>query len=132
MPSPANVSPAKKIISLKGLISFLQKKMQQNQTLPSFTVCPQEQVTFHPAKPKLSITILPSISIPPILPKPRAVHENQPIATETYSEPSNPEPPYPGTPNSEPQNPEPPNPEPVGEDFKNESVNQFKVVFYKK
>ena len=124
--------------------------MHQNQVLPSLTVCPQEQVTFQPAKSKLSIFILPSISIPPILPKPRAVHENQPIATETEtnSEPSNPEPSYSGPSysgplNSEPQNPEPPNPEPVGEDdilskedfykimedFKNESANQFKLAF---
>ena len=119
--------------------------MHRNQVLPSLTVYPQEQVTFQPAKPKGSITILPSISIPPILPKQRAVHENQPIGTETQtnSEPSNPEPSYLGPPNSEPQNPEPPNPEPVGEDdilskedfykimedFKNESVNQFKLAF---
>ena len=40
--------------------------MTQSKVVPSLTVCLQEQVSYQPTKPRISITILPSISFPPL------------------------------------------------------------------
>jgi hypothetical protein len=66
----ANISPAKKIRSLKRLLVFRHKKMTQAQTKPLLAICPQQIVSVIPSKPRLSISTLPSIDIPPSPPRP--------------------------------------------------------------
>ena len=59
-----NISPAKKLRSLRRLIAFRRNKTNQSITLPSLQICAQENVSFLPTKPKLGLSILASTSTP--------------------------------------------------------------------
>ena len=67
-----NRSPAKKMRSLKRLISFLCRKMSQPRLPSHLSICPQMQLSFLPGDPKknLSISQVNTISILPECPTP--------------------------------------------------------------
>ena len=59
-----NISPAKKLRSLRRLITFRRNKTIQSKTFPSLQICVQENSSFLPTKPKLGLSILASTSTP--------------------------------------------------------------------
>ena len=51
-----NISPAKKLRSIKRLLSFQFNKMKHSKLSQSLSICHQEGSSFPPARPSLSIT----------------------------------------------------------------------------
>ena len=62
-----NTSPAKKLRSIKRLLTFLQKKSRDSHALKkSLSVSSQQHISIPPAKSNLVVIKLPSIDIPPV------------------------------------------------------------------
>jgi hypothetical protein len=128
-----NVSPAKKLRSLKRWISFQKKKMSQQKT-HQLLVCPKKTPLSPPKKSGLSISIISSTSYFPNVhqpaPEPPQQHTDPPQPAADLSqavEDDDPQPvpvehqkvddkilakPLSDLPKSEPTNTEPPYPEP--------------------
>ena len=65
-----NVSPSKKVRSLKRLFSFNQSKVSSPcKSKKNLSFSSQPATSFYPITPKLSITVLPSTAIPKIISK---------------------------------------------------------------
>ena len=67
--SYTNISPAKKLRSLKRLLTFQKKKLSKPSIPTQLSICFQEQSSVSPTKPNLSVSILPSTSLKPCNPK---------------------------------------------------------------
>ena len=59
-----NISPAKKMRSIKRLLSFQFIKMKHSRLIRSLSICHQEQSSFSPSRPSLSITHVQTTPIP--------------------------------------------------------------------
>ena len=69
-----NISPAKKVRSLRRLLAFKLRNCNTPEKsvvkrFPVLSICPQVQSSFLPTKPHIEISIQPSISIKPKTPK---------------------------------------------------------------
>ena len=60
-----NISPAKKLRSIKRLLTFLQNKSTDSHaSKKSLSISPQQHIS--PPKSNLAVTKLPSVDIPPV------------------------------------------------------------------
>ena len=62
---PNNISPAKRIRSIRRLLSFQFKKMTKSRIFPSLSICHQEQSSFPPSRPNLTYSRLAHTSTKP-------------------------------------------------------------------